>query len=228
MLIYDEKDIVGLFERYKQIYSYSDRLIFFDKYFKVVPFKFPMFQSDSDLLFKGIYGDLILKFFELERLNKAVKHETFTIKTFNCFGKKYLFKITPSNSLMGDYNEYIINKLINKDSNFNEKVNLLKSRSINNRDQFIGNFQNEMFKIKRLESIVNDIDQKVSIKNLFLKVYYNGYSDYKNGYIKSFPMKKKFVELYLYAQGVLLAKYFEEVEKYIQKNKYSNLILGAA
>ena len=128
--------------------------------------------------------------------------------------------------MRGDYNDYIINKFINQDSNFNKKVNLLQSQSINNRKKFFENFQNEMFKINRLESFVNDIDQKVSTKNQFLKVYFNGYSDYKKGNIKSFPFKKKFVELYLYAQGVLMAKYFDEVEKYIQKNKYSNLILG--
>ena len=95
--------------------------------------------------------------------------------------------------MRGDYNDYIINKFINQDSNFNKKVNLLQSQSINNRKKFFENFQNEMFKINRLESFVNDIDQKVSTKNQFLKVYFNGYSDYKKGNIKSFPFKKKFV-----------------------------------
>jgi len=71
MLIYDERDIVALNEKYNKIYSYYDRLIFFDKYFKVIPFNFPLFQSDIDLLFQGITGDLILNFFVTERNHKV-------------------------------------------------------------------------------------------------------------------------------------------------------------
>ena len=119
---------------------------------------------------------------------------------------------------MAVYNDYIVKKIVYKDCDFKCKVNLLKTASGADQDLFIKNFQTDLQKIKNLEKYLNDKIQKVSIKYLFLKVFYSGYSDYTKGVIKHFPNKKKFVELYLYAHGILLAKYFEEVKKHVNKN----------
>jgi hypothetical protein len=45
----------------------------------------------------------------------------------------------------------------------------------------------------------------------FMNVFINGYRDKEKGLLKKFFNRKKFIELYLYAQGVLFRQYFQQL-----------------
>jgi hypothetical protein len=57
--------------------------------------------------------------------------------------------------------------------------------------------------------------QKKKISNFriqFMTVFYEGYNDHLDGLSKSFRRKKKFIELYLYSQGLLFAGYRQKLQ----------------
>lgn len=207
------KDLKALHKAFRNTYSYIEKLKFFDTHFGITPFQFPFFQSEIDHLFEGENGKLLFELFEIERYKKAGKLDSYYQKSFSYFGKDYIFNITPTNSLRELYNDFILKKFMNNDDNFNAKIDALKLIHTEDREQLNTLFNNEILNIKKLENHVVDFQQKATIKNQFFNVFHNGFSDYRNGAIKSFPHKKKYIELYLYAQGILHAKYFEEIKK---------------
>ena len=206
-------NLKGLLKELKQSYTYVDRLKLFDKYFNIIPFKLPLFQPDFDLLFEGENGNLLLDIFEIERSKKKIPRESMYIKKITCYGKNYIFNISPNNSLRELYNDFIVNKIINEDSNYIEKINFLKSNSVESREKLYPILNKEFDQCIKLQNHKLEAYQKPSFKNQFLNVYSRGYDDYNQGLIRSFPNKKKIIELYLYAQGVLKAKYYYEVKK---------------
>jgi hypothetical protein len=44
-----------------------------------------------------------------------------------------------------------------------------------------------------------------------MNLFINGYRDKEKGLLKKFFNRKKFIELYLYAQGVLFRQYFQQL-----------------
>jgi hypothetical protein len=210
----ENKDLKPLHKEFKNLTTYIEKLKFFDTYFGITPFQFPSFQVDLDLIFEGENGKILMQIFETERYKKN-KDNSYYLRCFIYFGKEYIFNITPTNSLRELYNEFILNKFIHEDTNYNDKINIIKFNLSEEREQMNTIFNDENINIKKLQKHVFEFPQKSTIKNQFLNVYYTGFSDYNNGLIKSFPNKKKHIELYLYAQGILQAKYFEEIKKCI-------------
>jgi hypothetical protein len=210
----ENKDLKSLYKAFKSSMTYIERLRFFDVHFGISPFSFPPFQPNLDVMFEGKNGKFLMELFEMERHNKANKEDSFYLKSFNYFGKEYHFNITPTNSLRELYNGFIVHKFINEDRTFKEKVNALKQLQIEDRAQLNVILNEDIINIKMLENHAFDFQQKATLKNQFLNVFHTGFNDYNNGFIKSFPNKKKHIELYLYAHGVLQAKYHEEIKKY--------------
>ena len=156
-------------------------------------------------LFEQKEFDAITELFEKE-IRKAIILD----RRYETEGKLYIFNVTPVNSNTVVLNDYILYKFINNDKQFESEVKALEEKAETNQAQIWEAWLNALNRIDSIDNKLSGTEER-GLRYRFMNVFINGYRDKEKGLLKKFFNRKKFIELYLYAQGVLFRQYFQQL-----------------
>lgn len=202
---YSENEVKFLFQEFKALKKYIDKLLFFDQHFGIIPFSFPGFEPELSFFFENDKTEALTEIFKKERKNPLLTEKRFS------FGEGYCFNIKPANSNRSVYSTYILSKFLS----FPDFEEYIKKRALSpgHKSCAISRLLDEA------NRIINSLEYKLgneydkSLKIHCMNVFYKGFYDAFTGRVKLPGKKRKFTELYLYAQGILYAKYLEMLKK---------------
>jgi len=208
---YSANGIRSLHEEYKTLRRYMEKLLFFDLHFEIIPFSFPAFDPELKFFFEKEKTASLTAIYKKERNNPSLTEKKFS------FDIVYRFSIKPVNSNTSVYSTYILSKFLSGAPDYRELINQREERiSANN--------SGTKPLLNEANGILNQVEFKLqneydkSLMHHYMAIFYKGFYD---AYSKQvvFPVKKrKFIELYLYAQGILYEKYLKAVRKHYAKS----------
>jgi hypothetical protein len=198
--------VIKLFAAFSAQEGYLNRLSHFEKHFHVIFDLFPAFDYTLTFLNDpGQIGLLTDMYRKDSSIYAALKKE------FSIDKRLFVFDVRPVNSYRPVFNKYIIDGFVSADRGFNAITGAIeKYGSYGERP--VAALMDECDQSIR---IVRDNLQKNKTSNFriqFMTVFYEGYNDHLDGLSKSFRRKKKFIELYLYSQGLLFAGYRQRLQ----------------
>ncbi|GAC1416934.1 MAG: hypothetical protein NVS9B7_08710 [Flavisolibacter sp.] len=193
--------------------TYHEKLKFYDKHFGAIPFKFP--DPDWELLwFKNDTATLdLVNILNEERSNTAHLYA----KRFEFKNTSLVFNIRPQNTYQRIYfNQYVISTFVKKN---NQALNDIKRKikTLKNPCQFLD------AKAQQLEEVLNFAKHKIesstetSTRIQFLSTFYRGYSDFHQGNDSILSLKRKYIELFLYSQGLIFGSYLHHLKTAVVK-----------
>lgn len=185
-------------EQFKQL-PYKDRLAFFDKEFILIPFEYPPFDPHLAFFFDPIQSDRLLSLYQAE-LNRKNPY----IREFSDNGKNYRFDVRPLSSKQWIFNHYLITKFVTHAQDTQPPLPAAASQR-----------QEEINTVSiLLKKIRHQIDHNESNDRLikFITVFFAGFLDYQQYGLQPPKGTRKLIELYLYTQGLLVARYLENLE----------------
>jgi hypothetical protein len=198
--------VIKLYDEFCMKTDYKSKLAFFDSHFNVIPFSFSSFDPNLQFLNSQSQINLLNEIYKKESSHSIPLKKEFVIKR-----RSYVFDATPINSCPPVFNNFVLNKLISQDKKFNARIKSIE--------------QNGHFEQKPVSSLLKECDEVLELiqKQLFntkrrsfrvqlITVFLSGYNDCLSGLIKVFRYRKKIIELYLYAQGVLYCKYRQTLQ----------------
>ncbi|MDP4128845.1 MAG: hypothetical protein Q8939_01685 [Bacteroidota bacterium] len=203
---YSEKQIKLLHQEFKTLKRYIDKLSFYDRHFGIIPFTFPSFDPALSLFFEEDKTEILTGIFKKERNNPVLTEKLFSFKN------DYRFNIKPANSNSSIYSTYILSKFLTPTPDFDTLLNGPEETSLYNTPS-----PND--RLEKANEILNSIEYKLhheydkSLKLHCMTVFYKGFYDAFTRNIVRPDKKRKFIELYLYAQGILYAKYLDALRK---------------
>ena len=204
---YSEKQIKLLYQEFKMLKRYIDKLTFFDHHFGIIPFPFPSFDPALVCFFEEDKIQALTDIFKKERNNPALTEKRFL------FNDNYRFNIKPANSNNAVYSTYILSKFLFLVPRFHTLINKMESRS---------SYKASSAKplLDEANRIINFIEYKLqneydkSLRLHCMTVFYKGFYDAFICRVNLPDKKRKFIELYLYAQGMLYAKYLDALKEH--------------
>lgn len=200
------EEIILLHQEFIKIRTYTDKLAFYDKHFGIVPFSFPPFQTDLYTFFSDKNVDLLMKILEVER--KTPHNWT---QEFSFGDETYSFCVRPWNQNHLILKRFIIDKWINQES----RVDLLvkkRLKYVHDKERACEEMlemSDQMIKYFR-HKIKHEFER--SFKTQFIAVFLKGISDCM--YMQAIDKKRKFIELYLYAQGIVYGRYIDTLKRF--------------
>lgn len=208
-----QEEIRRLHAEFSSIVKYRDKVIFYDRFFGLFNYRFPLFDPELDMLFKPEKISVIVDLFEKERRSSFVPERKFSFAD-----ETFIFNVAPLNSNAEIFNDCIVSKFIESDKQFNNVL-----RRIKNSGSVDGPVTHKIY--AKARNNISVIEEQIyggnegSLRSQFMTVFYQGYHDHRNNTFKKFPRRKKIIELYLYSQGVLYAKYIDAVNEVLLKQK---------
>ncbi len=195
--------------------DYFDKLAYFDLHFTIIPYTFPRFDIKLSCLRDDIRLTQLVENFYKEGRSRHI-YETQVEED----GSVLSFDIRPTSFMQRiQYNKYILGKFLKeKESIKNHFQDELMN--VNDQDKCINARINEIHSvIEWVVQSIRNLKTRFSLQNQFLKVFYSGFKAYQNGKEESGRIRKKFVEIFLYSQGVLLADHVRWLEHLLEKNR---------
>lgn len=203
--------IRALYLEYKTLKRYVEKLMFFDLHFELIPFSFPAFDPELLFFFENEKIASLTAIYKGERNNPALSEARFS------FDADYRFCIKPTNSNSSIYSTYILSKFLSAIPDFEKLIRQQESGIAvdNPYDRPV---------LEKANRIINQIEYKLkneydkSLTQHCMAVFFKGFTDSFAEQVTIPDKKRKFIELYLYAQGILYAKYLEAVRKHYVKS----------
>lgn len=202
---FKEEEIREYHLRFSAIGKYRDRVALYDHVFGLFPYQFPPFDPELEMLFKLERTSVIDELLEKERRNTFVPEQKFVYGEDN-----FVFNVSPSNSNAVIFNDFIVSKFINSDTNFNHIITGLRRNDKFDTQAAFKLHNRAMRNIHLIEEQIYG-KKETSWRNQFMTVFYHGYFDCRHKTFKKFPRRKKLIELYLYSQGILYGNYIDEL-----------------
>lgn len=196
MKSFSENQIRSLHAEFKNQKKYIDKLAFFDRMFGIIPFSFPDFDPELRYFFQKENIDQLEALFRKERNNPTLVERKFF------YGESFSFSIKPANSNNSVYSNYILNCFLAGKPRFEdwirEKIQGEKSLEI------VLDEANR--KVNNIEyALQNDYDKSFRLQ--CMSVFFKGFFEAFTNRVNLPGKKRKFIELYLYAQGIIYADY---------------------
>jgi hypothetical protein len=199
---YSENQIRALYYEFKSHKKYADKLAFFDQIFGIIPFSFPDFDPSLRFFFQKEKTDELAEIFKNERNNPGLTERKFF------FGENLIFNIKPANSNSAAYSNYILSSFLSRSPVFEEWIRQHISTD-NPVELFLDEANGIVNKIEFCLSNEYDKSFKLQCMSVFFKGFYDAFSNRVN-----LPGKKrKFIELYLYAQGIIYSNYIVSLKR---------------
>ncbi|OJW30594.1 MAG: hypothetical protein BGO54_21925 [Sphingobacteriales bacterium 46-32] len=201
----------GLLEEFRNL-DYQGKVRLFDKEFGIVPFEFPEYDIEASWYRNELKTSQFIDIFHQDSRDNNLLQKNFQIE------KEMLsFDIRPLSKLERIYlNQYILQKFLDARQTINDQV----KRDIEVATDEIKYLE---ARIDTLVTVVNwtkyTLEQpgKSSFRIKFLTIFYNGFKAYNYGNDKMITIRRKFLELFLYAQGLLLAEHLGDLQKTLEK-----------
>jgi hypothetical protein len=205
MPYYSENQIRTFHSEFKSHKKYAEKLIFFDHIFGIIPFSFPDFDPDLQFFFQKEKTDELVTIFRNERNNPGLTEKKFF------FGEDFVFNIKPANSNSAAYSNYILSRFLSRRPVFEEWIR--ENQSAEKPVEFMLNEANRI--VNKIEyCLQNEYDK--SFKLQCMSVFYKGFYDAFGNRVNLPDKKRKFIELYLYAQGIIYSKYVSSLKTALQ------------
>jgi hypothetical protein len=183
--------------------NYKDKINFFDQHFGVLPFRYPSFHPKLNYLFIPEELSNLSTLYEKEKRGNDLLVRKFSFKE-----TLYVFDISPDAINRQILNKFIIDKFLMEDSAFIKQIKKMQDLGRRNKP-LIETYLNEAIGLINFITFQKNDSKERSYRNQFMNVFFEGYNDSAKNSIKQFALKKKFIELYLYAQGILFDKYIK-------------------
>jgi hypothetical protein len=204
---YSENQIRSLSTEFKSLKKYAEKLAFFDQCFGIIPFEFPHFDPELRFFFEREKTEELADIFKKERNNPGL-----TVKKFH-YDEVYTFNIKPANSNSSIYSHFILSCFLKRKPSFAVWIEVNKPV-----DKTISDLLDEANGIvNRIEVYLqNEYDKSFRLQ--CMSVFYRGFYDSFTGHLKGPGKKRKFIELYLYAQGMIYADFIRSLKTALQKS----------
>jgi hypothetical protein len=207
---YSENQIRALYSEFKSHKKYTEKLAFFDKFFGIIPFTFPDFDPMLRFFFLKEKTDQLAEIYKKERNNPGLTERKFF------FGENFIFNIKPANSNSASYSNYILSSFLSRSPVFDAwmRQNISDEKSI---ESLLDEANGIVNKIEYC--LYNEYDKsfKLQCMSVFFKGFYDGFRNQVN-----LPGKKrKFIELYLYAQGIIYSNYIGSLKRALYLDIFS-------
>ena len=199
---YSENQIRTLHSEFRSHKKYADKLAFFDQFFGIIPFSFPDFDPRLRFFFQKEKTDELAEIYRNERNNPGLTERKFF------FGENFIFNIKPANSNSAAYSNYILSSFLSRSPVFEDWIR----QNVSNESSVESLLDEANGTINKIEyCIYNEYDKsfKLQCMSVFFKGFYDAFSNRVN-----LPGKKrKFIELYLYAQGIIYSNYIGSLKR---------------
>jgi hypothetical protein len=206
MEVYSENRVRKLYAEFRGLKKYSDKLSFFDRYFGIVPFPFPDFDPELLFFFQREKTEELYGIFKKERNNPGLFEKKFS------FGENFVFSIRPANSNSAAYSIYILTRFLSRSPVFEQWIPEKKTDATAVEKML--DHANGI--INHIESCLqNEHDKSFSLQ--CMSVFYKGFYDAFSNGVTLPDKKRKFTELFLYAQGIIYANYVSSLKTIFRK-----------
>jgi len=197
----EEFNIAELFNQFNKS-RYPDKVVLFDRHFGLIPFDFPSFDISLSWYLDPAQLNTLTDILNIERRElRSLYRKAIPI------GKKiYRFSVLPVYIPERKFlNEYVLDKFLNE-------KHKIKSDTLR---QLSEAPSKKIYLEEKIAAITHWLDwvpkslktNPSSIQAKFLQIFYNGILAANSGKVSTLTIRRKFVELYLYAQGLLMMDY---------------------
>jgi hypothetical protein len=206
---YSENQIRVLYSEFKSHKKYAAKLAFFDTHFGIIPFSFPEFDPHLRFFFQKDKTEELIEIFKKERNNPGLTERRFLL------GETFVFNIKPANSNSAAYSNYILSRFLSRRPVFDSWIRRNKSTDTSI-ERLLEEANGTINKIEFCLQNEYDKSFRLQCMAVFFKGFYDAFSDGV-----TLPGKKrKFIELYLYAQGIIYSNYIN----FLKTNLRNSLI----
>lgn len=217
---YTQPEINELFLKFYSIDKYEDRLKFYDDHFNILPFTLPDFETN---LFTFFSEDHLQQFENLLRIER--KNSESLQKTFFFEKEHYSFSIKPGPAHYATFNNYIISRFLQADVQLKQKIQqelALIGESKTPVNTILASVNEMLVMLKRKVSC----DNRRRLNTQFALVFLKGLTDFSaHGMPVIAPKRKKIIELYLYAQGIMYGEYIQLLKKNVPRQEETSIPL---
>jgi len=203
---YSENQIRSLYSEFKNLKKYVDKLAFFDRWFGIIPFDFPDFDPQLRFFFEREKTQELVDIFKRERNNPGL-----TLKKFS-YGEIFAFNIKPANSNSSVYSHFILSCFLSRKPSFDEwiKQHIFSNKTV---EDLLDEANGVVNTIEKYLQNEYDKSFKLQCMSVFHRGFYDAFTRHLNGPGK----KRKFIELYLYAQGMIYADFISSLKEAMRK-----------
>jgi len=205
MSFFSENQIRKRHAEFMGLKKYADKLIFFDHLFGIIPFPFPDFDPELAFLFQKEKTEELTAIYKKERNNRGLTEKKFSYR------EDFIFNIRPANSNSAVYSNYILSSFLLRAPEFAEWINQNKSAE-----------KPVDYLLDQANGFVNDIEYRLQCKRdksfslQCMAVFYKGFYDAFSNRVYGPGKKRKFIELFLYAQGIIYSNYISSLKTTLQ------------
>jgi hypothetical protein len=208
MQLYSENQIRDLHSEFKNHKKYAAKLAFFDKYFGIIPFPFPDFDPQLSLFFQDEKTSTLISIFKMERNNPGLTEKKFS------FREDFVFNIKPTNSNSAAYSSFILSRFLARAPAFDKWI-LDREKEGTPVEELLDQANGMVNKIEYRLQYEYDKSFHLQCMSVFYKGFYDAFCKQAN-----LPGKKrKFIELYLYAQGIIYTHYIRSLKTALAKSR---------
>jgi len=204
---FTENQIRSLYSEFKSLKKYVEKLAFFERCFGIIPFDFPDFDPQLRFFFEREKTQELVDIFKKERNNPGL-----TVKKFH-YEEIFTFNIKPANSNSSVYSHFILSCFLARKPTFEEwiKQNISADKTVE------GLLDEANGVVNTIEMCLqNEYDK--SFKLQCMSVFYRGFYDAFTRHSSGPGKKRKFIELYLYAQGIIYADFIGSLKAVMRKS----------
>jgi hypothetical protein len=208
MPFYSENQIRKRHAEFVGLKKYTDKLIFYDRLFGIIPFSFPDFDPKLPYFFLKEKTEELSGIYKLERNNPGLTEKKFS------YSEVFVFNIRPANSNSAVYSNYILSSFLSRAPVFGDWIHQKKAD-----DKPVELFLDEANgMINQIECCLQ-YEREKSFSLQCMAVFYKGFFDAFSNRVYGPGKKRKFIELYLYAQGIIYANYIRALKTAMQQSR---------
>ncbi|MDE3249562.1 MAG: hypothetical protein KGO82_12925 [Bacteroidota bacterium] len=197
----NNKGIKELMDAFASRVNYKTRLQLYQRAFPLPTSCFTPFDPALSFLFHKNILQTDYKWQQTEKQLAARLRQTVVIGE-----KRIVLDITPRNSQRSVFNAFVIDLFRSCDGCFASLLAALQSFASWEGRSIPELYEESNAVLRRIQDAMND-RKSIRLEDQMTRVFYLGYADGTGGVKKQFPYKRKFIELYLYAQGQMFAEY---------------------
>jgi hypothetical protein len=202
---YSENQIRAFYSEFKGHKKYADKLALFDHLFGIIPVSFPEFDSRLGFFFEKEKTNELAEIYKNERNNPGLTERKFF------FGETFVFNIKPANSNNAAYSNYILSSFLSRQPVFDEWIR--QNKSDEHPVEFLLDEANGI--LNKIEYCLhNEYDKSFRLQ--CMSIFYKGFYDAFSSHVNLPDKKRKFIELYLYAQGIIYSNYISSLKLAMQ------------
>jgi hypothetical protein len=196
MPFFSENQIRSLHAEFKSLKKYADKLALFDRLFGIIPMPFPDFDPQLRFFFQRENTEELEILFRKERNNPSLAEKRFV------FVETFVFNIKPANSNSALYSGFILTRFLSRRPVFEDLIR--RQKTDGKPVELLLDEANGL--INSIEySLQNEYDKSFRLQ--CMSVFYKGFFEAFTNRVNLPGKKRKFIELYLYAQGIIYANY---------------------